>query len=153
MGNFFKNVIHVFTKLFGNAPSVLQTASSVLRYVSPFIKGILSLVGGEPLAADVQKIVAEIQSDLATAATLISQSHGSPSAGIVDQLVNILTAVNSNLAALLQAGHIKEPSTVAKVTAIVNTITGEIQALVGFLQPNTGGANNASTAKAFTPTA
>jgi hypothetical protein len=133
--SFFGKLAHVFGSIFGKAPSVLQTVRSVISFVGPLVSGILPLVGGEEYAAETGKIIAEIESDLGTAATLISQAHGSPSADVYDKINNLLGAVNNNLAALLQSGHIKDAGTVTKVTAIVNTITAEVQAVTGLLKP------------------
>jgi hypothetical protein len=133
MSSFFSKVAHVFGNIFSKAPSVLQTARSVIGFVGPLVTGILPLVGGEEYAAETGKIIAEIESDLATAGTLISQAHGAPSTDALTTISNSLVAANNNLGALLSAGHIKDPATVAKVTAVVNTVTGELQAVVGLL--------------------
>lgn len=131
MGSFFSKIGHFFGKLFGAAPSWSQKASTTITLVAPLTNTIIALAAGEEAAKEATAVVHEVQADLAAASHLLSEAHGSSeySAG----LTSVLEAVNNNLGALLAAGHIKNPEKVTKVTAIVNTITGEISAVIGAL--------------------
>jgi hypothetical protein len=110
---------------------VLQVASTALTLTAPWVGEIYTVATGDPGdASEVQNIVAEVQSDMAAASTLIAQSHSSPDATTYQKLANVLGSVNANLGALLAAGHIKNPETLAKVTKLSGLITGEISAII-----------------------
>lgn len=127
----FKKFESFFNKLFGSVPSWSVKASTVITYVAPLTNTAIALFAGEDAAAEATKIVNQVQSDLTVAAKFASEAHGSDTAPA--GLSTALQSVNDNLAELLAAGHIKNPETLSKVTAVVNTITGEISAVIGSL--------------------
>lgn len=131
MLSFFKKAASIFTKMFGQAPTLLQKMATAISYVAPLTNEIVALSAGEANAQIVTNIVHEVQSDLTTAATVISAAHGgtlTPTAATTIQ--GSLAAVNDNLKGLLVAGHIKNPDTQSKVSATVETITGELSAVL-----------------------
>jgi hypothetical protein len=125
--SFFGNAQHFFKNLFNQAPSWSQTASTTLKLIAPLTGTIVELTAGDAGAAQATRVISEVQSDLAVASSLLAQSHGNPTAP--DGLVNSLNAAKANLQGLLTAGHIKDPATVKKVEAAVNTISGEVDAI------------------------
>jgi hypothetical protein len=127
----FKKIGSFFNKLFNNAPSWSQKASTAITLVAPLTNTLVALADGEEAAAQATSIVHEVQSDLAAASSLLSEAHGTATAPA--GLSSILQGVTDNLSALLAAGHIKNPNTVTKVTAVVNTIAGEISAVIASL--------------------
>lgn len=127
----FKKIGSFFAKLFNSAPSWSQKASTAITLVAPLTNTIITLADGEEAAAQATSIVHEVQSDLAAAASLLSEAHGTATAPA--GLNTILQSVTDNLGALLTAGHIKNPEKLSKVEAVVNTITGEISAVIGSL--------------------
>ena len=132
--SFFGKIENVFKKLFGQAPSALQKAQSVISYVAPLVKGIMQAVAPED-AATAGNVIGEITTDLATASTLISQSHtATDQATALTSVSNALGSVNTNLSALLAADHIKNPDTIAKITPLVGIATGELQAFLSSVQ-------------------
>jgi len=133
MGKFFKSIGGFFAKLFSHAPSWSQTASTTLTLATPMLNTFLQLTAGQDVANETVNVIGEIKSDLAAVATWLSQSHDSADPSVIAQIRATLTAVNTNLAALLQAGHIKNPDTLSKVTIAVNAFTGEISAILDVL--------------------
>jgi hypothetical protein len=133
MGSFFKSIGGFFSKLFSHAPSWSHTASTALTLVAPLVNTITTLAVGADVAGEVNNIIGEIKSDLAAAAALVSQSHNASDPSTIATLQNVLGAINNNLSALLTAGHIKNQDTLAKVTLVVNAITGEISAILSVL--------------------
>ena len=127
----FKKIGSFFSKLFNNAPSWSQKASTAITLVAPLTNTLVALADGEEEAAQATSIVHEVQSDLAAASSLLSEAHGTPLAPA--GLKSILQAVTDNLSALLAAGHIKNPDKVTKVKVVVGTITGEISAVLSSL--------------------
>lgn len=118
-----------FKKLFGSTKWE-KTASSVITYVAPLLETIVALVAGQPVEAAVAAIVAEIQGDLAAASALIANANVlgvSPVAGAI----NLLNSVKANLGQLLAAAQVKDTALQQKITAISNSIIGEIEAILG----------------------
>ena len=106
-----------------------QSASTTLKLVAPLTETIVTEAAGEADADKVQSLVTEVQSDLAVAATLISGADA-PGASAGTQITTALNSVTANLGGLLSAGHIKNPATLTKVTSIVKTVVGEVEAIL-----------------------
>lgn len=124
---FFSKIEGWFSKVFSKAPSWQQTASATLTVAAPLLETIVTLSAGEGAGEEVGKIVAEVQSDMAAASALITSSGPTPT------LNSVLGSITGNLGALLTAGHIKDPGTLEKVTSVVNTIVGEVEAITSVL--------------------
>jgi hypothetical protein len=120
--SFFSKIESFLKKVFGSAKWE-NIARATLTVVAPLTETIVGLVAGEPAAAALGALINQIQSDLGVAATVIGQADQTPT------LTGALTAVQSNLQAILTAGHITDPTTLQKVTAVVNTVAGEIEAV------------------------
>ncbi len=132
--SFFSEIEKVFKELFGSAKWE-NTASEVITVVTPLVSTILVFTAGEPAATTFNAVVLKVQNGLAAAAKVISDvSAGTkPSASAASELSTILSSIQSDLGTLLAAGQIKNPATQAKVTAIVNTIIGEVEAILQVL--------------------
>jgi len=128
--SFFKGIESFFKKLFGST-NWEKTASTTLALVGPLTEEIVALSAGEPAAAEVQSIITEVQSDLALVSGVVSgATPASASPSLISTATNSLNSVKSNLSGLLAAGHIKDPAKVAQVTGLVNTIVGEVEAIL-----------------------
>lgn len=126
--------LSIFKKLFSHAPTWSQTASATLTLTAPLLQTILLTTAGEEDAAQVSKVIAEVQTDLALAAHLISDSNGqAPTADTIAAINTALDAVSDNLSDLLAAIHIKNPTTKTKVETITKTIIGETQAILALV--------------------
>lgn len=124
----FHKIGGFFSKLFGSAPSWTIKASAAISYAAPLISGILALTTGPEYSSEVSSIMGEVKSDLALSAALVASAHGS---GVAPAgLESALQSVNDNMGALLTAGHIKNPQTLAKVKAISDLVTGETTAII-----------------------
>lgn len=125
--SWFKDIENWMAKAFNAAPSWQQTASATLTVTAPLLQTIVTLSAGEAAGAEVGSIVSEVQSDMAAAATLIKSSGATPT------LTSVLGSIQTNLGGLLTAGHIKDQGTLTKVTSIVNTFVGEIEAIASVI--------------------
>jgi len=110
----FDDAKSFFAKVFKNAPSDTAAALSVINTIAPEAELVFALVD-PTLAVVANPIITEIQADLATVANLL-KSGNTVSVG------TFLTAIKSNLTALLTAGHITDPTSVTKVTGIVSAV-------------------------------
>ena len=125
------NVEHTFAgwaekelaKLFKDAPKIVQVADAILTYVGPALQTIVTIEAGAPAGALIGKVIREAQSDLTAASGAIYDFGATPSAG------SIINGVKNNLAALLAAGHVSNPASVANVNQVVNELDVLVTAL------------------------
>lgn len=126
--SFFKKIESWVASIFKKAPSWETIAKSTILYVAPLLETIVALA--DPAAAPaVDAIVDKIKVGLAAASVTLSD------AGPVPTLSTILASVNTNIGQLEAAAQIKDPATQAKLTATVNLISGEIQAILSAIPP------------------
>jgi len=87
---------------------------------------VTTLQSGQQLsAADataIQNIAAEASKDLNLLRTLYDDYEASPSAGNLQKIQGVISDINQNLPALLQAAHVGDPVLATRVTAAVNLI-------------------------------
>ena len=120
---FFEKFKAWFKKLFGSAASWDKAALGALTIVSPLVVGILT-IADPAIAAAAAPILAKVQTDLATAATIIDAGKATPT------LTGALNDVQTNIASILQLAEVKNSANAAKVTADVNTIVAEVKAIL-----------------------
>ena len=117
-------------KLFQEEPKVEAAAVATISAVAPFVVAIASIVGTEAEVTAITTVISMVKSDLAVVQVTLNEAGagtGSVSAK------SLLTAVTANLASLLTAGMIKNPATLATVTADVNKITESLDVLIAAL--------------------
>lgn len=132
IGSFFSKVASWFKRLFKAAPQAEHIALATITYVAPIVEGILALVD-PPAAAIVTPIITVVERDLSTVAATIQD--GMPAAGSsAEQAVeSALNAIKSNIGGLLQVAEVKNSAKITEITTAVNTITGEVDAILGSL--------------------
>ena len=111
-------------KLYTSAPAIEKIASTVLTYVGPVLKIVVTAEAGAPAGAIVSNVIEQAQSDLVVAGSLIYDFGATPSAA------TLIGSVASNLNGLLTAGHITNATSVANVTTAVNNLNALTQAIV-----------------------
>lgn len=129
MKTLFSHIKTFLTKLFGST-NWERVAVNTLSVVGPLLTTLVTLTAGAPAAALVSKIVSTAQSDLQTVAGLVTSVQSGTATGAAAQLQNLLAGVKTNLSSLLTAADIKDADTQAKVSAIVNTVIEEIDAIL-----------------------
>ena len=125
------NVEHTFAgwaekemaKLFKDAPKIEQVADAILTYVGPALQTVVTLEAGATAGAIVGKVIQEAQTDVTAASGVIYDFGAMPSVN------SILNGVKDNLAALLSAGHVTNPTSVANVKQVVNELDVLVSAL------------------------
>ena len=144
--SFFSKIEKVFKDIFGSNKWE-QTAATALSIVSPLVETMVALIAGEP-AAILQGILTKVQAGLSSVSSLAASvaagtANSTTAAG---EAKGILSGVQSQLQSLLTAGQIKDPATLAKVTAIANTIIEESEAILAALPVGAAPATPAPTA-------
>jgi hypothetical protein len=109
--------------LVGEAPKVEQVIASVLKYAGPALQIVATAEAGAPAGAVVGKVVADAQAGLTAASGLIYDF------GVHPTIATVIGSVESNLSALLSAGHITNASSVASVTKVVSELNGLVKVL------------------------
>jgi len=130
MKSLFSHIKSFFEKLLGST-NWERVAINTLNVVSPLLTTLITLTAGAPAAALVSRVVSTVQSDLEAAARIVSSVQSGTNEGAAAELENLLAGVKANLSSLLTAADVKDPETQAKVSAIVNTVIEEIDAILG----------------------
>jgi hypothetical protein len=117
-------------KLFLAEPKVEQVAVATISAVAPIVVAIAAVTGNEAESAAIAGIVSIVKTDLAAIQVTLNEAG----AGTVNISVkSTFSAINDNLAILLTAGYIKNPQTLATVTADVNKIETALNVLIAAL--------------------
>lgn len=121
--SFFSSIEGALKKFFTTAPKWENIAQGTLTLIAPLVKGIAASTASESDQKTISAIIDEIQTDLAVTSAAIST--GSTGGATV-----ALTSLQTNLGALLTAGHIKDPATLQKVQGIATIVIGEVSAIL-----------------------
>ena len=124
---FFEHIGHWLKAHLGTAASFEKTAATALSVAAPLLQELLTLIKGEPFAAKVGGVVTQVQNDLNDTAALLNGAGAS--GGITVQ--SALGAVQSNLGTLLADADIKNSAKSSQIQGIVNTLLGEVTAVLG----------------------
>lgn len=102
--------------LVGTAPAIEAIAASVLKYAGPALQTVVTAEAGSPAGALVGKIIGDAQAGLTAASGLIYDFGATPS------IASVVSSVQTNLSALLAAGHITNSKSVATVTNVASEL-------------------------------
>lgn len=128
--SFFSSIGNFFKKVFGSEAAWERIASATITVIAPLTETIIALTAGEPASAALAAVIEQIQNDLAAVNAVVTTAGSST----VD-VNSLLTSIEVNLQTLLTAGQIKNPATLAQVTAIVDMLLGEIKAITSIIPP------------------
>lgn len=109
--------------LVGKAPAIEQTVASILKYAGPALQTVVTVEAGAPAGAIVGKVIGDAQAGLIAASGLIYDFGASPS------VASVIGSVQTNLSALLSAGHVTNSNSVATVTKITTELGSLVTAL------------------------
>jgi hypothetical protein len=129
MKTLFSRIKEFLEKAFGST-TWERVASNTLTIVGPLLTTLITLTAGAPAAALVSGVISKVQADLQTVAGLVTAVQSGNASGAAAQVQNLLSGIKTNLSSLLTAADIKDADTQAKVSAIVNTLIEEIDAIL-----------------------
>lgn len=142
VGTFFHKVGAIAKKLFGST-TWEKTAQSVITYTAPLLETVVQLAAGDAAEQTVAKVVNTVQADLATLAAVVDGAHQGDAHGAA-VAISALGSIKVNMVGLLQATDVKNSTKATEITAVVNLIVGEVDAMLLSLpmaaQGGTGGA-------------
>lgn len=136
MVRFFDKIGHDVKLVFQDAFSLTfeQKVLSTIAYTEPFVNGIVSLADPQILPV-VEKVEAAVVGDLTTLKNLAQAGKVAPGSTAAQQVVAALGSIKSNLSALLADTGVKNSSKVTQITAAVNLINGEVDAILESAPP------------------
>lgn len=113
--------LKVLKKSQQDAPAVAQVADRVIPWAKMVIDGVMIAEGGAAALPEVNSVIDEVNKDLDIACAAIYD------VGVTPTVSGTLKDVTNNLAALLAAGHIKNPGNVA----LIKNVIASLAALIG----------------------
>jgi hypothetical protein len=127
----------------GCSTAWIEQAQEIVAALVPAAANLVTLVaalqGKTVSAADFQTIQnagTQAGADLQLIQALIAAYHTADAAaqpGILNQIESAIAAVQGNLQGLLQALHIQDAATQAKITAVVGILLSEVQSLAAVI--------------------
>ena len=119
-------------------PVLTQMALNIATLVSTLAAGKQASTGD---VAVIQNISAQVSRDLNLLQSLYNEYKASPNNTTLQKIQNIISGLNQNLPALLQAAHISNPILSARVSAAINLIISTVNS-VASLMPQSSAATS-----------
>jgi hypothetical protein len=116
-------------KLEGVAPTFERIAGTVLTYAGPALQTVVTAEAGAPAGSIVGKVLQQAQADLTAASGLVYDFGPTPS------VASILGSVQTNLSALLTAGHVTNSKSVGTVNKVATELSALVAALPAAVKP------------------
>lgn len=132
---FFSKVWAELKKLFKAEPKIEQVVQSIVTYAAPLVETIVGLAAGGPAEALVTRIIDTVKSDLATVSVVVQDGTVAAGSTAEASIIAALTSIDNNLGELLAAAEVKNSTNVTKITAAVNLVLGEVEAVLDELDP------------------
>ena len=116
-----------------------QIVAALIPAASNIVALVAALQGKSVSTSDlatIQSVGAQAGADLQLIQSLIAayqKADASAKPGILKQIQTAINAVQGNLQGLLQALHIKDAATQAKVTAVIGLVLSEVQSLAALV--------------------
>jgi hypothetical protein len=134
-------VLALLTATIGCTPQWINVAVQDLPVLTQMALNIATLVstlasGKQASTADVaaiQNISAQASRDLNLLQTLYNEYKTNPNSTTLQKIQSVITDVNQNLPALLQAAHISNPTLSARVSAAVNLIVSTVNSVASLI--------------------
>jgi hypothetical protein len=123
---FFEHVGEWFKEHLGSAATFEKTAATAISIAEPLLDTLLTLTAGEPFAVMVCGVVTQVKNDLNNTSAIL---NGAEATGGMT-VTSLLTSVQTNLGTLLADADIKNSTKAADITGAVNTLIGEVEAIL-----------------------
>lgn len=130
--SFLSSFSSFFKNLFTSAPSWTKNVQNVITLVKPLLITVVGMTAGSTDATAVNAVMTEVSADLDLLGTLCAQAKSDGSTK--DKVIAVLGSIVANLNGLLSAGHIKNTATLNKINVTVETVIGEVEAVISVLQ-------------------
>jgi hypothetical protein len=118
---------HIFSFFDNHAKAFETSAATTIALVSPLLNTLVTLTAGAKEAAVVSSVVGKVTTALNNTAALLS---GAEAGDATHSVTGFLTSVQEDLPTLLADADVKNSTHVAQITGVVNTVLGEVQAIL-----------------------
>jgi len=98
--------------------------SSILQYGGMVLQTVVTVEAGQPAGAIVGKVILDAQAGLVAIRSTVYDAGATPS------ISSTIASIQTNLNALISAGHVTNPTSVANITKVVNAL-GAIPSALG----------------------
>jgi hypothetical protein len=129
----------------------IQTVEQVIPVVLPMVSNLIAAVAlleGKTVSAQdlttLTNTATQVSNDLSLLGQLIQQYQAQPAATTLDKISSTVSDTQNQLGQILPALHITDAATVQKITAIVNLISEELNAIAKVIPAVTTGSTSAA---------
>jgi hypothetical protein len=130
MKSFFHSALAFFKKVF-TSTDWTHGAQVAITVAAPLAETVASLAAGPAAGAEVANIINTVKTDFGVVTVTLGQIQTAPgNVSAITLLKNTLASIKTNLQSLLTVADIKDPATLQTVTLTVNTIVGEVDAVL-----------------------
>jgi len=119
-------------KLFGGSASVEQKVQATITFVAPLVNTVVVLAD-PAIAPTVAKVISTVQADLALVSTVVQGATPAPGSSAATTATTALNSVKTNLSELLTDSGVKNSANFSKISAAVNLIIAEVEAVLSGL--------------------
>jgi len=151
-------VLDLLALMCGCSTAWTQEASNIIALLVPAIQSALAILAAFGLGISpsvltaVNKWATDAESGLAQVKSLIEQYNAAEATaqpGILTEIQTLLGVISSNLAAILPTIQVTDPSTQAKILAVIEAISSEISALLNLVPAIQGQVTSTEELKAL----
>jgi hypothetical protein len=128
----FEKVGAEIEKLFGGSASVEQKVQATITFVAPLVNTVVVLAD-PAIAPTVAKVISTVQADLALVSTVVQGATPAPGSSAATTATTALNSVKTNLSELLTDSGVKNSANFSKISAAVNLIIAEVEAVLSGL--------------------
>ena len=128
----FEKIGAEIEKLFGGTASVEQKVQAAITFVAPLVNTVVVLAD-PAIAPTVAKVISTVQADLALVSTVVQEATPVPGSSAATTATTSLNSVKTNLSELLTDSGVKNSANFTKISAAVNLIVGEVEAVLAGL--------------------
>lgn len=117
----------------GAINALLPALGTAVEAIAEFIAGLEGKTLSAEFVAGVNKIIADIQTELQNLSTVLASITGTVTETVTQQIETILNAVVTNLGSILSGANITDSATVTKLTQLIGIGVSAVEAILALI--------------------
>jgi len=117
----------------GAIQALMPAISAAISAIFSFIAALEGKTIPASVQAFVQKLEADITTELQNVATILSTISTNASATVLQQVEAVFQAIVANLGSILSGLNVSDSSTIAKITSLVGLAVAAVEAVLGLI--------------------
>lgn len=113
--------------------ALLPALGTAIDAIAEFVAALEGKTLSATFVAGVQKVVSDIQTELANLKTILAGVTGTVTASVSAQIQSVLEAIITNLGSILSGADITDSSTVTKLTQLIGIGVSAVQAILALI--------------------